>query len=61
MLMGVYACMITIRIHNIMQERKSSKVLLNTLATSYTFIEDTYKIVNENTDAVLPIDNKVQH
>ena len=29
--------------------------------TSYTFTEDSYKLVNENTDVVLPIDDKVQH
>ena len=51
MLMGVF-----IRIHNIMQEQKSSEVLLNTL----TLTEDSYKIVNENTNIVLSIDDKVQ-
>ena len=30
-------------------------------ATSYTFTEDSCKIVNENTDVVLPNDDKVQH
>ena len=30
-------------------------------AASYTFTEDSCKIVNENTDVVLPNDNKVQH
>ena len=28
--------------------------------TSHTFTEDSYKRVNENTDIVLPIDDKVQ-